>query len=118
MPLYTYTNGKETIDVYQSMNEPHVYFGKDGKEWQRVWHKPGASVDTQYNPLSAKDFSEKVGRTKGTYGDLIDRSRELSEKREKLMGKDPIKERYKKEWSAKRKGRQFPSFNKDSVIEI
>jgi hypothetical protein len=42
-------------------------------------------------------------------GDLWDRSQELSDKRKKLYsGEDPVKKKYYKDWSKKRKGKVHP----------
>ena len=41
---------------------------------------------------------------KGTLGDMMDLSKELSEKRENLSGKDKVRDNYFKNYSEKRKG--------------
>jgi hypothetical protein len=55
-----------------------------------------------------------TGNKKGTMGDLFDQSKELSEARKKIHGgKDPVKQKYWKEWSKKRKGKKHPEMFKD-----
>jgi hypothetical protein len=116
MPLYTYIHPEteETIDVVQSAHEDHVYIDKDGIRWERVFFAP--EINTK-GTLKAESTSEEFSRftkdTKGTYGDLWDRSAELSEKRKKLYGKDPVKEKYFKDWSKKRKGKIHPKSKLD-----
>ena len=44
---------------------------------------------------------------------MFDRSAELSEKRRKIYGKDPVKEKYYKDWSKKRKGKVHPKSRLD-----
>lgn len=110
MPLYTYENEEtgETIDVVQSMDSEHKYF-QDGKEWKRVFSIPAAVMDSKISPWDQKKFVEKTGNAKGTYGDLISRSAEMSEKRAKESpnGIDPIKQKSIEQYSKDRRGRKF-----------
>lgn len=106
MPTYNYKNPKtgEIIEVIQSMNEPHEY-EVNGTKWERQFTAPTASVDTKWNPLNSKDFVEKTKNKKGTMGDIYDKAAELGKERERIIGKDPIKEKmindYKKETGKK-----------------
>ena len=112
MALYAYSNPDnpdEYVEIVQGMNEPHVYV-KDGVSWVREFYSPNAAIDTQIDPLSPKDFTNKTANKKGRLGDMFDRSKEMSIKREKIMGRDEVKEQYKKNWSAKRAGRAYPKF--------
>jgi hypothetical protein len=115
MPLYTYSHPttKETIEVVQRMTESHVYFDAQGVEWQRVFTIPQASIDTTIDPLSSKDFVEKTGKKRGTLGNIMDASREASDKRKQLMGKDPVKQQYWDNYAKKRKGRRHPKSFED-----
>jgi hypothetical protein len=119
MPEYTYISPSgETKNVIQRMTEPHIFF-ENGVEWKRVFVNPTASVDTKIDPFSSRDFAEKTGKKKGTMGNLFDASREASEKREKVMGKDPVKEKFLKDYSDKRGGKAHPStWKKDITIEL
>ena len=111
MPLYTYINPKtkQTIDVVQSINENHVYFDKNGLEWRRVFTVPEVNTHgTLKADTTEKQFSDYTRNQKGSMGDLYDRSAELSEKRKKIYGKDPVKKKYFNDWSKKRKGKVHP----------
>lgn len=83
MPIYTFEHPENgnTIDVVQSMNEKHEYFDEDGLQYKRVYYSPNMSIDSQIDAFSSKDFAEKTRDKKGTIGDLLDKSKELSEKR-------------------------------------
>jgi len=107
MPIYIYKHPEEETytEVLQTMMENHVYFDSDGLEWKRVFTVPNASIDSQIDPHSSKEFINKTENKKGTYGDMMDYSKELSHVRaEKNGGIDPVKEKYYKEYSSKRKG--------------
>ena len=115
MPLYTYENPDtgETVDVLQSMNEEHSYTDQNGLKWKRVYLIPNASVDSQIDANSSTAFIDATKNKKGTYGDLLDKSRELSEKRATTYGgSDPIKEKFFKDYSANRKGAIHPDQKK------
>lgn len=111
MPVYTYIHPEteETIDIVQSIHDQHIYIDQNGIEWKRVFSVPEINTHgTLKADCSAKEFSEFTKDKKGTMGDLWDRSKELSEKRNKVYGKDPVKEKYFKDWSKKRKGKIHP----------
>ena len=94
MPIYTYQNPKtkEEKEIIQTMNEDHVFFDEAGLEWKRVFHSPNASIDTKVSAFDHNSFVEKTGKMKGTVGDVLDYSSELSERRSESLGKeDPIK---------------------------
>jgi len=119
MPTYLYQSPKtgEIKEIIQRISEPHEY--KEGNVvWRRVFTVPNAATDTKLNIFSSQDFAEKTKNKKGTLGDLFDRSREASEARERKIGKDPVKEKYWKNWSKARRGRKPPTLNSDSVIEV
>lgn len=108
MPQYIYVNPEteEIIEVTQGMNDEHVFFDTNGLKWNRVFTVPNAGIDTvKINPFSKKDFLKKTDKA-GTVGSLLDRSKEMSEKRKDKEGFDPIQQNYFKEYSAQRKGRQ------------
>jgi len=97
------------------MTEPHVY-SEGGITYERVFCVPNAAIDSNLNPFSATDFTDKTRDSRGTVGDLFDRSKEMSEKRKSKEGYDPLEKKYKANWSKKRKGRNFPDPNQ--VFEI
>lgn len=116
MPCYCYESidGNERIFVIQSMNEPHVYF-RDGIKWNRVFFSNFASVDSRWDPMSSQDFVNKTGKKRGTLGDLYQQSAELSEKREKIMGKDFKKEKHLDNYERLRKGKQHEVRRKEKL---
>jgi len=89
------------IEVSQGMNDVHEYYDETGLKWHRVFTSPNASVDSNIDPFSSKAFVNKTG-SKGTVGDLIDRSKEMSERRKDKIGYDPVLkkevEKYKKKF--------------------
>lgn len=116
MPLYTYINPEteETIDIIQSINDKHIYIDKHGLEWKRVFTVPEVNTQgTLRADCSSREFSEFTKNKRGSLGDMFDRSAELSEKRKKMYGKDPVKEKYFKDWSKKRKGKIHPKGRSD-----
>jgi len=120
VPTYLYLNPKtgEVKEVIQRMTEPHVY-SENGVTFNRVFTIPQGAFDTRINPESSKDFVNKMGRKTCKLGDMLDESKIASERREKLMGKDPVKEKYFQEYSRKRKGKKHPStFAKPSDIQV
>lgn len=97
MPLYIYEHPDtgERAEIIQRMKEIHKYV-KDGVEWRRVFDVPQATVDNLSNidPFSKKQFMERTAKLRGiTQGDMWDVSAELSRKRAKKMGEDPVKKK-------------------------
>ena len=92
--IYIYRNpndSEEFIEVSQGMNEPHVYFGADGNQWQRVFTSPAMIMGAKINPFSNKDFLQK-SKNFTTIGQALDLSAEMSSMREEKLGAaDPIK---------------------------
>lgn len=110
MPLYTFSNPDtgETIDIFFSMNDKKEYIDDKGKKWNREYLSPQLSTEASIDPWNNADFVNKTNN-KGTLGDLMDRSAELSAKRaDQNGGVDPIKEKYYKNYAKKRKGQQHP----------
>jgi hypothetical protein len=104
------------------MREIHEYYGHNGKEqtWKRVFTVPQASIDARVDPFSAKQFADKTGSKKGTYGDLLDRSAEMSHERAvQAGGIDPVKSQYFNDYSKKRRGAKHPdqmkTFENDKI---
>jgi hypothetical protein len=113
MPLYVYQHEEsgEVREIFQGMNEEHVYRGEDGSEngWKRVYTVPQASFDTKVDPNDAKSFIDRTANKKGTYGDIQDHSAELSEMRaQQHNGVDPIKKKYFEDYSSARNGAKHP----------
>jgi hypothetical protein len=111
MPEYLYENPKngKVISVIQSVHDKHEYVDESGLKWNRVFTVPEVNIDAKLTAdSSAKDFIKYTSNKKGNMGNLWDASKELSEKREKMYGKDPIKKKYFENWSKKRKGKKHP----------
>jgi predicted nucleic acid-binding Zn ribbon protein len=83
MPIYLFQNPKteEVIEVIQHMNESHTFVDSNGLEYKRIYTVPSSSIDSKIDAFSSKDFAEKTRNKKGTIGDLLNASKELSEKR-------------------------------------
>lgn len=120
MPIYRFQNPntQEIKDLIQKMDEVHEYIDSDGLKWDRIFFSPLASVDSEIDPFSAKDFASKTGKKRGTVGDLYDQAKEASLKREAKDGKDFVKEKYEQEYSKKRGGRKPYKPISDAQIEI
>lgn len=115
MPIYLYQNPNtgEIKEVIQSVHDIHEYKEKDVK-WNRIFTLPQVNTQEKLNATSTeKDFARITKNQKGSIGDLWDQSKELSSKREKVYGKDPVKEKYFKDWSKKRKGKIHPKSHLD-----
>jgi hypothetical protein len=90
MPVYLFKHPDTEliIEEVQRMSDPHIYVDEDGIEWQRVWVAPNASMDSQVDEDSPKQF---VNKTKNwSVGEMWDYSKELSEKRKDKRGHDHI----------------------------
>lgn len=105
MPLYTFEHPEtnETIDLIFGMNDEKIHVDKNGVKWNRVFSSPNAALDLNVDPFSHKGFVEKTN-SKGTMGDLMSRSQEMSEKRKNKLGYDPVQKKYFQEYSKKRRG--------------
>ena len=111
MPNYLFRNPQTgaVIQVFQFMNEEHVYSEK-GIKYERVFTIPNASIDSEINPNSSTQFIEKTGKMKGTLGEIWDYSKELSDKRAKERGGvDPMREKAEQNYSKKRRGLKYQS---------
>ena len=93
MPIYEYQNPetKETIEVVQSIKAKHIFIDDQGTEWHRIWSAPNAAIDTEIDPYSSKDFLKATAKKGMTAGEMMDLSGDLSRKRERSSGLDPVK---------------------------
>ena len=103
MPIYVYQHPEteEYIELLQGMNDPHEYTDADGMEWKRIFFVPNASFDTEVDPYSQSDYMKATANKKGTIGDMMDYSKELSAKRADKDGKDPVKEKFLRQYEKK-----------------
>lgn len=119
MPLYIYLNSEtqEYVEIFQKMNDVKEYFGENGDEttWKRIFTVPNASFDSKIDPFKASELARKTGSKKGTYGDLLDKSAELSQQRADIVGGvDPVKVKYFEDYSKTRRGGKHPLDKKSS----
>lgn len=118
MPQYSYENQEtgEIKDIIQSIHDIHEY-SENGVKWSRVWVSPQMGVDTKCDPYSSKDFVEKTGKKRGTFGQLLDYSKEMSERRSQKDGIDFKKEKYYNNYSKTRRGKLHPDVMNKRVTE-
>ena len=117
MPIYVYKHPEkeEYIEVLQGMNDEHVY-EQDGLAWERVFLAPNASIDSDVDPFNGRQFVDATAAKKGTMGDMLDYSKELSQKRASVNGGvDPVKEKYYKKYSDERNGAKHPQQMKEQL---
>ena len=75
----------------------------------QVFLAPNASVDKDIDPFSNRQFVDATANKKGTYGDILDFSKEQSEKRAAQRdGVDPVKQKYYSDYSKARGGAKHP----------
>jgi len=105
MPVYIFQNPKtkEYKEVFLGIDAEKVY-SEGVVKWQRIFISPNVSVDTHIDANSERDFVEKTKRKNYNLGEMWDASKDLSEKREKERGVDPVKDKAQKEYSKKRRG--------------
>lgn len=111
MPIYLFQNQEteEITEVFFGMNDDKKHIDENGLEWKRIFTVPNASIDTKIDPNSAKEFVQKTGNKKGTVGDMLDLSAELSAKREAKDGKDSVKEKFFEDYKKKTNGKKHMS---------
>jgi len=105
MYLFENPDTGEVVEVFFHMNDEKSHVGDDGVEWNRVYGNPQLSTKASIDPWSNSDFVNKTAEMKGSLGDLLDHSSELSAKRaEQHDGVDPVKQKYFKKYSEERHG--------------
>jgi hypothetical protein len=106
--LFEHPTTGEIREVYQKMNDPHVYNGEDGEEeisWNRIFTIPTTCSNTQsLDPYSYDDFKKLTTDKQMTVGDMQDLSAQMSEKRAEKDGVDSFKEKHYDKYSKMRKG--------------
>jgi hypothetical protein len=111
--VYQFRNKKtgKIKDVVMSMKDYKPYRGEDGTEdfWERIYDLPQVNIGNAkvVDPFDNKAYVNKTGNLRGTYGDLLDYSSELSERRaEKAGGEDPLKRKYFDDYKKKTGGKK------------
>ena len=102
--LYQHPQTKEVISVMQGMKDNHEFKDKDGTQWNRLFTVQNLSVDSaDVDPFSSTQFLDKTANMKGTYGDMLDYSKELSQRRAEMRGgEDPVKRKMLDNYKAER----------------
>ena len=91
--LYQHPDTNEIKNVLQGVNDPHVYIENNIK-WKRVFTAPQLNTMGTIDPFDKNQFINNTANTKGNYGDLLDRSKELSAQRKEKLGHDPVQNKY------------------------
>ena len=124
MPIYLFRNKNtgKIVEIVLGMNDKKEYKGENGDEegtWEREYSVPCVSTDTfsKVDPFSKSQFSTATSSKNITYGEAMDFSRELSEKRKDKDGKDIVKENMYNSYSRERGGKRHPSQEKEKRIE-
>ena len=115
MPIYIFEHPEteEQIELFFGMNDEKCYTDQDGVKWKRVFLGSQLSTEGKVDPWNNADFVNKTGNKKGTLGDMMNLSSELSAQRAAQNGGvDPIKEKYYKDYSKARGGAQHPDQKK------
>jgi hypothetical protein len=116
--LYRHPETQEIREIIQSVHEPHTYKDENGTEWHREFTVPQAAIDTKWDANSGVDFANKTRNKKGTIGDMIDKSRELSKQREEKNGVDLIKQKHYDEYAKLRHGKRHIMERKEKLQKI
>lgn len=108
MPYYQFLKNDEIFEFFFPINEaPPIgsIIKIKNKKYQRIPSNIQAAVDTKLNPFSKEDFIRKTNKP-GKYGDLVDLSREMHERRkDKIGGSDEIREKFAEKSKNKRNGK-------------
>lgn len=105
MYVFQHPDREEYTEAYFGMNDEKKYIDEEGTEWKRVYLSSQLSVDAKVDPWDNADFVNKTGNKKGTVGDMLNLSSELSEQRAKESGGvDPLKQKYYDNYSKQRGG--------------
>ena len=98
--LFSHPDTEEVREIFFHMNDEKVYIDENNLKWNREFVVPQASMDTNIDPYSKPAFMDKTNKA-GTFGEMMDLSKELSEKRGGVKN-DPVKKGYTKDWKKKR----------------
>lgn len=107
MPFYIFQHPKtsEVKELFFGMNDDKKYIDDSGTEWKRVYSLPQLNTESSFDPWDQNGFVNKTANMKGSVGDLMDKSAELSAQRaESNNGVDPLKKQYFKNYSKDRNG--------------
>lgn len=107
--VYEHPETGKQIEVIQGMNDPHTYTDEKGVSWNRVFCAPTAVIKSSVNEWDQSSFLKKTRDMKGTVGDMMDMSAELSERRKASTGgTDPLQQKHFDEYAKRRRGKRHP----------
>lgn len=87
------------------MDDEKKYIDEQGLEWDRELSSPQLNTQGSIDPWNNNDFVNKTAGMKGTVGDLLDKSSELSNQRaQENGGVDPLRKKYYENYSKDRNG--------------
>jgi hypothetical protein len=119
MPIFLYSNPEtnELREIVQSVHEEHIFIDENGLQWQREFTIPTATVSSiaKIDPHNKNSFMDVTSKKAGTLGDMMDLSKELSQKREKIDGKDKLKDEYYKNYSKSHDKKDHPDIKKQKL---
>lgn len=111
MPCYIFEHPKtkKRIEISQGMDAEHIYIDSKNVKWDRVFVNPQVNTDVvALDPFNPADFNRKTASKNDKVGKLFERSKEMSERRKDKLGYDPVKEKWMKDYSAKRGNKPYP----------
>lgn len=116
MPFYLFQNPEtgEIVEVFQQMKDDHSFLDERGVEYKRIFTIPNYSIDSKIDPFSSKDFAEKTKNKKGTIGDLLSQSKELSEKRGGEAN-DPVLKKYLSSYESEKGVKHTSQIKKEKI---
>lgn len=103
------------------MNDEKKYIDEKGIQWFRVWSQaPNAGIDSiSIDPFDDKKNLEKIKNTKGSIGDMMDYSKEQSDRRTEKLGKtDPKKQEFYDRYASERGGKRHINEKREKLQEI
>lgn len=105
--MYIFQNPEteEEIEVFFHMDDEKKYIDDQGVEWKRVFISSQLRTESSIDPWDNASFVNSTSNMKGSVGDLLDKSSELSSIRaEQNGGVDPLKKKYFNNYSKERNG--------------
>ena len=119
MPYYDFLNEEtnEVREIFFHMRDEKQYNGEDGTEigqWRRLYTSPQLSIDTDFDPRNKEEFMRRGEKYKDL-GSVIDKSRELSEKRAQKDGLDNVKQAFFDQYAKDRKGKKHIQDRPDKI---
>jgi hypothetical protein len=93
------------------MSDDHVYTDETGVKWERVFYPTHFAFDTKLDPHDSSAFVKKTEKG-GTIGDIMDLSKEMSERRGG-DGNDEVKMKHKAEKDKKLNDRRLENLKEE-----